>query len=58
MQKDLCFEHHRGPDGPHQNKEYDLQLKREAQAKFEQDHSREDFIRLFGRNYLDAECKI
>jgi len=54
LQKDLCAEHHRGPLGPHQCREYDLQLKREAQARFEAEMgTREDFMRIFGKNYLD-----
>jgi hypothetical protein len=52
MQTRLCYEHHEGPDGPHQSREFDLQLKREAQAKFEQEHSREEFRKLFGKSYL------
>jgi len=52
MQKDLCPEHHRGPAGPHKNKEYDLLLKREAQKKFEIEHSRAEFIKIFGKSYL------
>lgn len=53
LHKDLCPEHHRGDLGPHQCREYDLQLKREAQAKFEAEHGdRDEFMRLFGKNYL------
>jgi len=52
LQIDLCAEHHRGPNGPHFNREVDLKYKREFQMKFEQEYSREEFIRLFGRNYL------
>lgn len=52
LQVRLCAEHHLGVLGPHQNREYDLQLKREAQAKFERIHSRVEFVRIFGRNYL------
>jgi hypothetical protein len=52
LQKRLCHEHHQGPLGPHKNREYDLELKREAQTRFEQEHSRDEFMRLFGRNYL------
>ena len=54
LQKDLCPEHHRGPEGPHQNKEYDLKLKREAQSKFEETHSRAEWMKLIGRNYLEG----
>lgn len=38
--------------GVHFNREFDLQLKREAQRIFEKTHSRVDFMRIFGRNYL------
>lgn len=50
----LCGEHcHRnGKDAVHRNRKTDLKLKREAQAKFEENHSREEFIRIFGKNYL------
>lgn len=33
--------------------ELDLELKRLCQAQFEKTHSREEFIALIGRNYLD-----
>ena len=33
--------------------EYDLQLKREAQAKSERVHGRAEFVRLFGKNYSE-----
>ncbi len=33
--------------------EIDLRLKRECQREFEKDKSREEFIRLIGKNYLD-----
>jgi hypothetical protein len=43
-----------GGDNPHYNKAIDDEYKREAQAKFEQKYGdREDFIRIFGRNYLN-----
>jgi hypothetical protein len=52
----LIPEYHNMSDkGVHFNREFDLQLKREGQMKFEQLYgSREDFIRIFGRNYLDT----
>lgn len=37
---------------PHNDAEIDLMLKREAQRKFEQSHSREEFMQTFGKNYL------
>lgn len=39
--------------GVHFNREFDLRLKRECQAKFEETHSRDEFMALIGRNYLD-----
>ena len=33
--------------------ELDMRLKRECQAKFEESHSRSEFMALIGRNYLD-----
>lgn len=49
----LTPEHHRGKNGPHQNRDIDLMLKRLAQRAFERIHgSREDWMRIFGRNYL------
>jgi len=36
----------------HHNKKLDFKLKRECQAKYEETHSREDFIKLIGKNYL------
>lgn len=44
--------HNLSNEGVHFNKELDLKLKREAQRKFEETHSREEFMQLFGRNYL------
>lgn len=34
------------------NRSLDIRLKREAQAKFEETHTREEFIKAFGRSYL------
>lgn len=49
----LCADHHRGNNGPHQRRVIDLLLKRVCQRKFEETHSREDFMKIIGRNYLD-----
>ena len=38
---------------PHNDKEVDLYLKRLAQKKFEESHSRKEFTEIFGRNWLD-----
>ena len=37
---------------PHNDKSTDNWLKRIAQRKFEESHSRDDFIRIFGRSWL------
>ena len=48
----LCAEHHRGNTGVHQDRELDLSIKRMAQRMFEENHSRELFIQIFGKSYL------
>lgn len=53
MQIRLCEKHHRtGKDAVHNNREFELQLKRKYQAIFEETHSREEFVRIFGKSYL------
>lgn len=57
LQVRLCEEHHNRPGGmnPHHNKAVNDKLKREGQMKFESLYgSREDFIRIFGKNYLEG----
>lgn len=44
--------HNMSDYGVHFNPEFDLQLKQECQRTYEHDHSRGDFIKLIGRNYL------
>nr|DAK78461.1 MAG TPA: Recombination enhancement, RecA-dependent nuclease [Caudoviricetes sp.] len=49
---DLChWCHNEPPNGVHFNRENELKLKREFQAKFEREHPDLDFIKEFGRNY-------
>nr|DAG81083.1 MAG TPA: Recombination enhancement function protein nuclease, DNase, HYDROLASE.4A [Caudoviricetes sp.] len=48
----LCMRHHTGDRGVHFDKGLDRKLKEMAQAKFEETHTREEFIKIFGRNYL------
>ena len=49
----LCGMHHNLSDyGIHFNKDVDLEVKQECQRKFEETHSREEFMDTFGRNYL------
>lgn len=52
----VCGYHHNlGGNGKcvHQCREMELELKRACQRKYEETHSRADFIKLIGRNYLD-----
>lgn len=39
--------------GIHFNKEIDMEVKRECQRRYEENHTREDFMEKIGRNYLD-----
>lgn len=39
----------------HFDKRFDLYVKRKCQEKFEETHSREEFMKLIGRNYLENE---
>ena len=49
----LTLEYHNGSNkGVHFNRELDLYLKRECQKKFEETHTREEFMKLIGKNYL------
>lgn len=48
----LCSEHHRGNYSPHMNRELDLRLRRFAQSCYEDKHSRAEWMRHIGRNYL------
>ena len=44
--------HNMSSYGVHVDHELDLRLKQEAQARFEETHTRDEFMRVFGRNYL------
>lgn len=49
----LCYEHHEGIFSPHRNREFDLTLKRNAQAIWESKYGeRGDFIERYGKSYL------
>lgn len=49
----LCPAHHNMSNcGVHFNRQLDLQLKQLCQRKFEETHSREEFMKLIGKNYL------
>ena len=49
----LCHEHHTGPQGVHFNKELMDQIHNIGQLMFEAKYSHEEFIRIFGKNYLE-----
>lgn len=44
--------HNMSDYGVHFNKQLDLKLKQECQRKYEETHTREEFMALIGRNYL------
>ena len=48
----LCHKCHTGNGGAQYEKELNLRLKRECQAKFEETHTREEFRKLIGKSYL------
>ena len=49
----LCNRCHNMSDGAiHFNRDLDLKVKRLAQQAFEKSHTREEFMKLFRRNYL------
>ena len=45
-------EHNMSDTAIHFNHELDMYWKRKCQAKYEETHTREEFIKLIGRNYL------
>lgn len=49
----LCSRHHNGSNySVHLNHTMDERLKRETQRKFEETHTREEFMKIFGRSWL------
>ena len=48
----LCYDHHRGNNGVHFNKELDTELKQMAQRRFMEVYPEKDFLAIFGKNYL------
>ena len=50
----LCPDHHEfGTDAVHRNYEILREIQRDAQRAYEENHSRQQFMKLFGRNYLE-----
>ena len=48
----LCMEHHTGQSGVHTKPEKMLACRQMAQRKFEEEHTRDEWIKIFGKNYL------
>ena len=48
----LCLNHHTGAEGVHTKPEKMLACKQMAQKKFEEEHTREEWIAEFGKSYL------
>lgn len=50
----LTVEEHKGTYGVHgkYGRDLDIKLKQDAQRKYEKTHTREEFIKLIGKNYL------
>lgn len=50
----LCYEHHLGSEGVHNNKELDEGLKKECEYRWLEEHSAtiDDFRKVFGKNYV------
>lgn len=49
----LCYRHHNGSNySVHFNKTLDLKVKQLAQEAFEREHTRAEFMQIFGKSYL------
>ena len=48
----LCHNCHTGQDGAQYDKMKNLRLKQDAQFAFERNHSRSEWMKLIGKNYL------
>ena len=48
----LCINHHTGAEGVHAKPERMLACRQMAQRKFEEEHTRDEWIDLFGKSYL------
>lgn len=50
----LCLEHHiSGKEAVHNNAEMMRLLREDGQRAFEQKYTREEFMKMFGKNYLE-----
>lgn len=52
----LCIPHHReGPEAVHRNRQMMLIIQRAAQRAYEKDHTRQQWMELMRKNYLEDE---
>jgi len=50
----LCGKHHNlSSEGIHFDKHFNRYVRKIAQQKFEETHTREEFVKIFGKNYLE-----
>lgn len=55
----LCLAHHiDGPQAVHNNQNHMRILQEDGQRAFERTHTREEFMELIGRNFLDEEREV
>ena len=50
----LCHEHHQGNNGVHRNREMADALRQVAEMKFLETHSFQEWMEIFGKNYLET----
>ena len=48
----LCRNHHTGAHGVHNNAALNRRLQATAQMAFEKTHTRQEWMKIFGKNYL------
>ena len=48
----LCHRHHTGRGGAQYDPDLSRGLKEDAQRAFERDHTRDEWMSIFGKNYL------
>lgn len=52
----LCIDHHTaGPAAVHNNADNMRMLQKDGQRAFEREHTRAEFMKIFGKNYLEEK---
>ena len=55
----LCVQHHRtGPESVHRNHKICRMLQAAAQEVYEKEHTREEFMDRYGKNYITREDEL